>query len=52
MNVVNSIKMLLQDFIMSESDVSISIPWILATLAIGFGLSYLAWKLPIGSDKK
>ena len=49
MNVVNSIKMLLQDFIMSESDVSI--PWILATLAIGFGLSYLAWKLPIGSDK-
>ena len=35
---------------MSEGDVSI--PWILANLAIGFGLSYLAWKLPIGSDKK
>ena len=35
----------------SESS-DVSIPWILATLAIGFGLSYLAWKLPIGSDKK
>jgi len=43
--------MMLKDFLISESDVSI--PWILTTLAIGFGLSYLAWKLPINkSDKK
>jgi hypothetical protein len=42
--------MMLKDFVIGESDVSI--PWILATLAIGFGLSYLAWKLPNGSDKK
>jgi len=42
--------MMLKDFIISESDVSI--PWILTTLAIGFGLSYLAWKLPNGSEKK
>jgi hypothetical protein len=34
---------------MNESDVSI--PWIVATLAIGFGLSYLAWKLPKGAIK-
>jgi hypothetical protein len=43
--------MMLKDFVIGESDVSI--PWILATLAIGFGLSYLAWKLPIyKNDKK
>jgi hypothetical protein len=41
---------MLLDSTMGESDVSI--PWILATLAIGFGLSYLAWKLPNGGDKK
>ena len=42
---------MLSDSIISESG-NLTIPWILATLAIGFGLSYLAWKLPIGSDKK